>query len=500
MRSLHRYLPFPGAMPPVQVAMVITAVLLFLYTLVRADLLSFTHDESFTWIHFVQKSIPEILWFGLPSGNNHILNTLMIKGLSGVLGNSELVLRIPNLLGHLLYLTFSIILLNTIQNKWVRLFGFLLLNINPFLLDFFSLARGYGLSLGLLMAFLFFFYRWSLNKQTRDIVIALVYLLLAATANITLLPLFIAGWIYSNLLFILVKPLPENSRKALFNWVNINFIFIMTGLLLVGIYYLPVSKMIAIKGFDYGGTTGFWTDSIVSLVKKSYYGLSYRHIATTIFTCIWAVFFFLGFILIVQAFIRKQIMPNYPLLLLDFALFSLFAFGSVLQFRLLETPFLLSRTALILWPFIVLVPVCVLDSWNRSSLMHYVASGFSAVISILIIIHFFSTANLTHTLEWKYDADTRSMLETLNERFHGSEQPATVACTWLFEPSINFYRLSKEYKWLLEANREGPLMTSELKYVVPEDSVGLRELGYIPFRTFPLSGNVLFIQQHPELH
>ncbi|MGB1318800.1 MAG: hypothetical protein ACPG5W_11355, partial [Flavobacteriales bacterium] len=86
-------------------------LLLLFYSVYRADHLSFTYDESSTVMEFVGRNYSDILTQA-PTANNHILNTILIKFCSSFLPPSELTYRLPNLVAHLLYIGFSILLVS----------------------------------------------------------------------------------------------------------------------------------------------------------------------------------------------------------------------------------------------------------------------------------------------------------------------------------------------------------------------------------------------------
>ena len=90
--------------------------------------------------------------FATPSmENNHLLNTLLIKLFTQGFGLSEFTMRIPALIGCGLYLLGLLKLLNIILEKHQLLIAFFLLAFHPFVADFYSLARGYSLGLGLMI-------------------------------------------------------------------------------------------------------------------------------------------------------------------------------------------------------------------------------------------------------------------------------------------------------------------------------------------------------------
>ena len=127
------------------------------FEVTKAARAAITIDEVATYLGYISSNVLAVFNFGA-SANNHFLNTLLAKFFTVLGGNHEWVLRIPNLLGYAIYLLFSFLLLDRfIKNKFIVVCGYLLLNANPYVLDFFALCRGYGLSIGFLMPALFFF-------------------------------------------------------------------------------------------------------------------------------------------------------------------------------------------------------------------------------------------------------------------------------------------------------------------------------------------------------
>jgi len=76
-------------------------------------------------------------------------------------------LRLPNILAHVVYLICTLVLLKRFQHTILQIAGFVILNLNPFFLDFFFLARGYGLALAFLMMSLYLLVRTFEKKWSR---------------------------------------------------------------------------------------------------------------------------------------------------------------------------------------------------------------------------------------------------------------------------------------------------------------------------------------------
>ena len=120
-------------------------MLIFIGLAIKASTSSFTHDESLSYIRFIFTSDP----LAIGDTNNHLLNSILMYGSSKLFGASELALRLPNLVSYLVYAYFTFKVLESVKNFEVRLLGYFMLNAIPFVLDFFALARGYGLALSL---------------------------------------------------------------------------------------------------------------------------------------------------------------------------------------------------------------------------------------------------------------------------------------------------------------------------------------------------------------
>ena len=166
--------------------MVVYGIFLLAYVAIRANALSFTYDEIVsynTMLHFSPLSI------GL-NANNHILNTYLMKISYACLGFSEFALRFPNVLSFPIYFygAFSI---SKHLLACFRLPTIVLLTAMPFVIDFFSLARGYGIGLGLML----FSLACLLNFQTTSRILwaffGIVSAALAVMANFTFLNYFL---------------------------------------------------------------------------------------------------------------------------------------------------------------------------------------------------------------------------------------------------------------------------------------------------------------------
>jgi hypothetical protein len=194
-------------------------VLFFAFALVRAVRLPLTYDEAASYMRYIDSTFPSefdpnlLSVFNFEVATNHFLNTLLTKICWAVAGGSEVVLRVPNLAAYAMFLVCSLAILRRIRHPVVAFAGFLLLNLNPYVLDFFTLSRGYGLSLGFLMGAILFLLRCLErlpgDEASREAGRALACALGAALASFTLLNVYAALIVVLLVAFAILDARPD---------------------------------------------------------------------------------------------------------------------------------------------------------------------------------------------------------------------------------------------------------------------------------------------------
>lgn len=115
----------------------------------RAATQSLVHDEAFFFEHFVDGPWTR-LWAPYDA-SNHVLYTALAKLSVQVFGLSEFALRLPSVLAGLILTLATFHLLRSCRSAALRWSIYLALGLHPLLLDFSVAARGYGLSVALLV-------------------------------------------------------------------------------------------------------------------------------------------------------------------------------------------------------------------------------------------------------------------------------------------------------------------------------------------------------------
>lgn len=413
--------------------------------------------------------------------NNHILNTLAMKYTEKVLGSSEFALRFPNLLLHLVYILSAALICLRSKDLWLFLTGFLLLNANPYLLDYFGLARGYGMAASLMMLSLYFLLLHFKSPCIKRLYAALIIGAFAVLANFTLLNYYLAAVGAYNL-WLFGQP----NRLSLKAWLRANIPVAIVSVILAGILYEPFRKM---RIHLFGGESGFWKDTVTSLLDRSFYGEhpGLAQSATWVIALMVlgaAVYFGLRLAKTRKSGLREPAFLGFVVLLLS-------ALSTVLQHHLLGNQYLEYRTALffipLFWVAIVLLLFELAKQWRLPALLG------GALLSGFFLLMTLSKANFSYVLDWKYEMDTEQVAEILEAEWKASgKDRLRVGLNWLYEPTLNYYRQSKNYVWLDSLTRTGVAGDYDFWYLANTDQDSLAKFEAKPYKYFNASAAILY--------
>jgi len=480
-KSIYNYIPW--------FIIAILSVSLIGLSFSKALFTSFTHDESFTFNHFVHSSISDIFTYKYVSANNHLLNTLLMKLFGHCFGESEIILRLPNIIAHAGYILFSLLILRRL-NPWLILPLFTLLNFNPYFLDFFSLARGNGLSYCFLLGSVYFFLKYTISLQGKYYCYSLLSAFLGVLSHFVMLYYFLSLIMVYNLWPFIsryIRQIPYNFNLKQWLWQNTINVFgiILLAVLLVG----PVRKLILYNQLFYGGDRGFWIDTVLSLIQTSLYGCRYATVAEKIIEIFILIVLlgnslFFGYILL---FKKKDLYGKNQLLLLVFLLLILAAFINMIQFYIFGTKLLIRRFGLLFFPLFMLDLCFLSQSLIRIKQVKFMVLSMICVLSFFVTLHTCRAFSPVKYLDWEYETDTKTMVNILKKRItqNTPDDSIVLGCSWVYSPTINFYKDIYNLNWLKATDKENPLPVNATYFFMQKE-----ELSKIPIanRRF----NILF--------
>ena len=422
--------------------LILLATGLLLFSGYRSATLSMTHDESSTYLNYIDQPLWECFYDPVCWGtaNLHLTNSFLMQMSVGLWGTHEFTIRLGNFLAHFLYLLCSILLVTQLSDRfWPRIGAFCLLNCSPYLLDFFSLARGYGLACSFTLMSTYFLFRFLRSPHKSSLLLSAFAALLAVLSNFTFLNFF-ALWVSGITVLYLgfYTPLYPNLsafsqiHKEKFNWFPLVIITGSTLLLSLMLYY-PISFLKDLGEFNYGVNS--LGETYKALIKDHLQGQAYFGRPTESIFSIGILL--LSGISLIWGLSRWRTEEKNGLFygLVSFMAISLIG-GLMIQFYALDSKYLVNRKALILVP-IFGVPVAL---FLHSLAQRFPRAGtiLSAGVAIFCTWHLIRSANFIQTREWYYDAFTKEMVEYIEA--HPAKTPqSSIGVYWIFSHSSNFY-------------------------------------------------------------
>lgn len=414
---------------------------LFLIILYKVVEVPVTHDEVPAAMFYSKFSFLQIMMFPDNIPNNHILNTLCTKLCIILFGREQWAIRFPNLISFIFFSwgAWRIISHLFTKDSWFVLPA-LILFVNPYLLDFFGLCRGYGMSDAILTLSVSFLVSGFMHSKNKHIWISFILAVLASYANFTLLIFFASNGLLS--LFYFIKKTGWNGK--LLNQVGL---LALIGILYLALIAIPIYKMHQTNEFQYWTSNGFYKETISSLIHNwKYDSLILTQIRTNIVAFFIYTIVFINMAVIAKLFIQsetkysvfeKPVFTSTCLLLLTVAI-------NIIQTRFLDTPNLNGRTALLFYPLFSNVLV------SAMALIKSEHPVFSKILPVFVFI--IGLINLTHRTslssvnEWSYDKDNLKVTSYLKEKSAGEK--VSLKTSWFFNPSLRFYADTGKIPWI----------------------------------------------------
>lgn len=466
----------------------------------RAWTQSITHDEAFFQSLFLTGSPFRL--FDRYDASHHILHTILCKISISLFGLSEFTLRLPSLLGGLLYLVMLFRLSRRLFGDGLLfLLSVSLLALNPQVLDYLSAARGYSLALALFLWALYQMveYAWAASGpggghlDSSRVYKAGIALALSVASNLTLL---IPGTALA-LIFLSVLVADgamggdPSAARRLSSAIDS---FVVPGVVIAFvIVILPLLKSHPVD-FQFGVPS--LGASIAGLVWASldHHPLSGRLAAvlpgtaflrlTFVKVLVPAVFAatFLGCMVALRRWVRRGSFRDLELadqFLLLCGGSMLFAVGMLIATnRLFQAPYPYYRTGLYLIPLFVLTALMLWVSIRKCRVLSLLTGLPLAAVALFCLVRFMAEFQVTRYSEWGFDAATKRIVHLIRER--QAKQPrgsVRVGGSWMLEPGINFYRRLYKLDWMQPVIRKTPDGSYDYYVLTDEDAHLIGKLG-----------------------
>ena len=410
-----------------------------LYIVLRAWLIPITVDEGATAINHVPRLVVDTMFYEREANpNNHILNTLLIKIFTGLFGWHHFVFRIPVLIGGAFYGWASWQLARKIStSSWVRIFALAMFFGNPYMLEFFSLGRGYGLAAGLMTMAVYFAALFMERNDAISLRRAFLFAGLAVYANFTLL-IFWAPFTF----LMLWTSWQQNPTLTGF-WKQNKPALVTLGVWML-LWIVPLQRLSKDSEILNWNQLGTYFESVQRTVRAAIRANQYLgNQSDLLLTCVLVVGMALTSLVALwrwkdQKFKWSADPRNLMAVLLPAA-----ALTNLAQVHLTHTPYLQSRLALFYWPLIALAASAAV-AWLWERFGKAAALALIIPLALLWTINLGRSLNMHQTFEWYHDSDTFTVMEYLKTIYEAEERkdPYLIDTEWFMQNSF-MYHLEK---------------------------------------------------------
>ncbi len=442
-----------------------TAVLftaIFAFVLYRAIALSITFDEASTSFLF-DKNYVDIMFSEecFNTANNHILNSLAMKFMMSHFGTKEWAMRLPNVLSFIVYFFSVVVLLNKVcKTNREKIVALILFCSVRYLLDFFSLCRGYGMANAFEMASIASYILFLNKDKNKYLALCFLFASISVYANFTMLNLFFGIVVTHN--FLLFYTAKRNIKNILLS-NSIPFFF---SLLLIIMIRKPL-HFIQRNGEMKWGANG-WFDSLFTFSKK----ITYSSGITAYTLEVLLILFGLFCSYIAFSFLKKQkisaLNEEEKISLFLIALLLSIIAGTVIQRNVLNVMYLESRKATLYIPILLVLILIV----HRYFVAQQLTNRFLfAVTTASVAIFFFSNKN--HSFEeWDFNEYSKAASMEINQRT--ASKNVWLACgNYLDYPFMYYshYYFSDHFRGIHIPEKWDKTITYSYYYVENKDTI-----------------------------
>lgn len=363
---------------------------LLVYIIVRILNVSLSCDENGSYFMFASKGAIFPQTYDLFSANNHSLNTAMMIACERIFGTNQFAIRFPNLIGAVLYIFSTAMMCRRMRSPVIGMLTFLVLNTNPYMIQYFCVARGYGIAAGFMsLAFWQLWLYFDEHYRFRHLAVAVVAGTLAIFANYSYLHLFLPVAGFAGLIA-LWQPGKQNVGKAARILPAAFIAFFVLGSLAV---IVPIGQQIKdAGGFWPTGITTFWSGAVASVVQCMLYDVTHDEtIVQRIVIVIGALYVVASLAVVVWSIVRwkEGVRKLFPFFV--FAVLTLSGLSVMMQFWLMDTEIVVQRMCLFMvWPLMLLIGLAA-DLPGR---VYWAVAGPFAVLTFVLTWHFFRTASI----------------------------------------------------------------------------------------------------------
>ena len=271
----------------------------------------------------------------------------------------------------------------------------------------------------------------------------------------------------------------------------------VTTLLRMAYLSIPLRIIHQKKLFGEGGFTGFWADTVSTLVNGTIY-YNPMIVSQSWILKVWIVITVLSLPFALWDLSRSD-RKKHKALAIIVTITAVASLESLLQHMLFNVAWLQGRRGIFLLP-LFLLSALAMGNLPRKSPRWLAALGtlVGVFIPLVLVFNGFMSMNLNSTYDWKDSAGIRDAMLVIRDKIARDKPdgPLQMRSNWMLEYGVNFYRHTMGLETSLQ-NTDGFDEPAELYYGYYEDEKTITGYGARLLLKQPLSHTVLFEQQRP---
>lgn len=394
--------------------------------------------------------------------NTHWLNSLLLRLLM-TFNDSVIFLRLHSIIAFPFFAQAVYRLTTLIKGNGARLAFYCLAIFNLYVLEFFSMARGYGMALTFQVWTILFFIKavqTDFNYRLWMKLVILSTLTLGANLSYQYTIIAVAG---GYLLYCMLTGSPfswyTNKQKRRITWLFVLLLFFTTVDLLFIKYYG--------KDLDFGSKENFVRSVFDAFYVKSLYQASYTYISTWLAWCTVALMLTASIYFIIKTIQQKKLNTGIIATYISGGIFLLVVIFHVV----FNATYITNRTALQWYVPALLTIFLALGQWKLSVKgSGFAGYGAGVLTGLFVIFYFVTNNNSALSMEYYREDYTR---QPLHDLYQLHPQHAAVS-GWMGV-------VYKDYYSLVDPQAPPAKLFSEYPDMPLEDSAmqTLRESDYI---------------------
>jgi len=442
----------------------VAALALVCVNVARILLIPATKDEVIMYPYIHQPYGALLRMEVVATANFHLLNLIITKFCITHFADNLFFLRLGSLMGLVLYLIYSWrISKDNFKNPWLVACTFLLLNANPFMLEFWTLSRGYGLSFALMLASIYHAQRYVRGEDTLQVVLTFAFALPAVYANLSLLYFYVGllGALATGLLL-------YTERRHLAKRAGTTLLIaVITSSLLYLLISGPIQKLVDGKELYHGGNTGLFADTLKTVVKESLFIGDVNSGATEAVSWLIVTITWMAGVCVALVMLLPVKSPATQTLVFCFLLLVLPLVANSVQHHRDGTLYLIDRAALFLYiPFVLLLMATIQMSGKDTFAAAVAAFAFAGLATTNFAVNF----SLHTTWQRAFDSANTRILDRMS-RLGPQDRHVRFRSFWLFGESME-YHVATTHRNRFDISRSdmqlnGPVDTTQDYYYVP---------------------------------